>query len=372
MRKLEIFKPGTHTAQSGEKLDFGEQRLRESAEAYDPQLHEAPIVVGHPKNDAPAYGWIRSLSFSEGRLEAEPEQVDPQFAELVSEGKYKKVSASFYRPNSENNPKPGVYYLRHVGFLGAQPPSVKGLKGVQFSEDDDAVTVEFGETERSLARVLRGLREWIIELVGTRRADEVIPNYEINELERQDKENGQAEPEMAEPGGKSKQEGSKVSTDKTKEEVRKELEAEFAEREKQLAERERQRRREELSKDVDELVNQGKVLPRHKENLVQFMEAVDGSEEQVEFSEGDGDRKKVAPAEWLKKFLSDLPQAVDYSERAPGGDEDPAGSVEAPDGYSVDPEKAKLHKQALEYQEKNDVDYVTAVQAVARKSKGGE
>ena len=369
MRKLEIFKPGTHTAQSGEKLDFGEQRLKETAEAYDPALHEAPIVVGHPKNDAPAYGWIRSLSFAEGSLEAEPEQVDPQFAELVSEGKYKKVSASFYKPDSKNNPKPGVYYLRHVGFLGAQPPSVKGLKGVQFGEDDDAVTVEFGETERSLARVLRGLREWIIELVGTRRADEVIPNYEINELERQDKENGQAEPEMAETGGKANKEELEVATEA---EIRKRVEAEFAEREKQLAERERQRRREELSQDVENLVSQGKVLPRHKEELLQFMEVVDGSEEQVEFSEEGGSKEKVAPAEWLKKFLSDLPQAVDYSERSAGGDEDPAEAVEAPDGFSVDPEKAKLHKQILEYQEKHDVDYATAAVAVSRKSKGGE
>ena len=43
-----------------------------------------------------------------------PRQVDPAFAEAVAAGRYKKVSASFYQPNSPHNPVPGVYYLRHV------------------------------------------------------------------------------------------------------------------------------------------------------------------------------------------------------------------------------------------------------------------
>ncbi|MDL6388248.1 peptidase, partial [Escherichia coli] len=70
--------------------------------------------------------------------------LDPQFAEMVTDGRFKKVSASFYLPDSPSNPKPGVLYLRHVGFLGAQPPSVKGLKQVSFSEQEEGV-VEFAD-----------------------------------------------------------------------------------------------------------------------------------------------------------------------------------------------------------------------------------
>ncbi len=51
---------------------------------------------------------------------------------MVKAGRFKSRSASFYHPDNPNNPKPGVYYLRHVGFLGAQPPAVKGLKAVEF------------------------------------------------------------------------------------------------------------------------------------------------------------------------------------------------------------------------------------------------
>ena len=78
---------------SGAALDFSVDDLAASAAAYDPALSEAPIVVGHPVTDAPAYGWVKSLAFAGGGLEAEPDQVDPAFAEMVAAGRFKKISA---------------------------------------------------------------------------------------------------------------------------------------------------------------------------------------------------------------------------------------------------------------------------------------
>jgi hypothetical protein len=141
---LHIFKSGHHVAMNGAALEFSEADLAASARAYDPALHEAPVVIGHPKHDAPAYAWVKSLVTSEDGLNAEPRQVDPAFAEMVNAGRFKKISASFYAPDAPNNPVPGVYYLRHVGFLGAQPPAVKGLKQVEFAETEAGV-VEFSD-----------------------------------------------------------------------------------------------------------------------------------------------------------------------------------------------------------------------------------
>ncbi len=143
-KTLHIFRPGRQTAMNGLTLEFSESDLAASAAAYDPAKHEAPIVIGHPKHDAPAYGWVKSLATAEDGLQAEPHQVDAAFAELVEAGRYKKISASFYLPDAPNNPVPGVYYLRHVGFLGAQPPAVKGLKAAEFADAEDGV-VEFGD-----------------------------------------------------------------------------------------------------------------------------------------------------------------------------------------------------------------------------------
>ncbi|RMH22225.1 MAG: peptidase, partial [Gammaproteobacteria bacterium] len=109
VKPIAIFRPGRHVAMSGQALSFSEADLAATAEAYDPALHEAPLVVGHPRHDAPAYGWVKRLSFSEGDeggLKAEPAQVDPAFAEMVRKGRFKKVSASFYPPAHPANPKP--------------------------------------------------------------------------------------------------------------------------------------------------------------------------------------------------------------------------------------------------------------------------
>ncbi|MBA2929890.1 hypothetical protein G9Q86_15050 [Pseudomonas sp. CCUG 57209] len=148
MKPLHIFKPGKHTAMSGASFDFSESDLAATVRAYDPALHEAPMVIGHPKHDGPASGWIQSLTATPEGLIAVPAQVDADFAEQVAKGSYKKISASFYHPDAANNPVPGVYYLRHVGFLGAQPPSVKGLRPIELADGEQGV-VEFGDYGKS-------------------------------------------------------------------------------------------------------------------------------------------------------------------------------------------------------------------------------
>lgn len=151
---IEVFKPGHHTSMSGAEVSFSSGDLDAMAQSYDPTEHDAPVVVGHPKHDAPAYGWVKGLKFDGRTLKAELDKVDPAFAELVRAGRYRRVSASFYAPDAPTNPKPGSYYLRHVGFLGAQPPAVKGLKPVEFGDVEDGV-LDFGETPESELERLR-------------------------------------------------------------------------------------------------------------------------------------------------------------------------------------------------------------------------
>jgi hypothetical protein len=181
---LEIFRAGKRTAMSGETLDFSEAAIAASAAAYNPAIHEAPLVVGHPKHDAPAYGWVGALVNSGESLSAEPTQVDPTFQEWVDQGRYKKISASFYSPTSPQNPVPGVYYLRHVGFLGAMPPAIKGMKAIEFSEEEEGVvTLEFGDYGDNLnADLWRSLRDWLIETTDTETAERVLPTYKIDSI----------------------------------------------------------------------------------------------------------------------------------------------------------------------------------------------
>ncbi len=130
-------------------MSFSQSDLEAIAAAYDPRTHEAPIVVGHPKTDAPAYGWIEKVIAKADGLYAVPRQLNAEFSELVKGGAYKKISAAFYPRNASTNPKPGISYLRHIGFLGAEPPSIKGLQAIQFSEGD---AMCFAEEDMSTLR----------------------------------------------------------------------------------------------------------------------------------------------------------------------------------------------------------------------------
>lgn len=141
-----IFRAGRHRTIGGQTVEFSEADLAAVAAAYDTAVHEAPLVIGHPKTDDPAMGWVSGLKCVGLRLEADFRQMDPAFAEAVEAGRYKHVSAAFYAPDSPRNPKPGGYYLRHVGVLGAVPPAVKGLGPLSFAEDD-TVFLAFGEEE---------------------------------------------------------------------------------------------------------------------------------------------------------------------------------------------------------------------------------
>jgi len=134
MNVLHIFKTGCHVNMAGERPCFSAADLERIADAYDPALHRAPLVLGHPKTDDPAYGWVSGLTAAGGNLLAFVEQVSEQLKEWVRAGRYGAISASFYGAQDRGNPRPGGLYLRHVGFLGAASPGVKGLDRPSFAE----------------------------------------------------------------------------------------------------------------------------------------------------------------------------------------------------------------------------------------------
>lgn len=141
--ELEIFRAGTHIDSAGKRHTFTVQTVRQMAETYDPNKREAPMVKGHPADGAPAYGWIASLrATDDGRLIARIKQWDKGFLEELKAGRYKKRSASFYTPEHPSNPTPGRFYLRHLGWLGAQQPAIAGLPNMAFeAHENDTLTI---------------------------------------------------------------------------------------------------------------------------------------------------------------------------------------------------------------------------------------
>lgn len=374
---IEIFRAGRHTPMRGEPLEFSAADLAASAAAYDPALHEAPLVVGHPREDAPAYGWVRALSAQGDSLLAEPAQLDAAFAELVGAGRYKKVSASFYRPDAPNNPKPGVYYLRHVGFLGAMPPAVKGLAPVRFAGgDEECVTVECGEGDTAgilgrIVTVLRRVREWVIERDGREAADTIIPAWELDwaaedatrvrveadpdpafiERTQPRKEttvpNIPVIPDNAHPEKDGRQSGPVVPDASAAA-----LPADFAERLEQLEKREAalaaRQRKADAARIVDAAVASGRLTGAQAEGLAEFMAALP-DDATVSFGEGDA-VKAMPPRQFVRAFLARLPVQVDFAERSA-----PRGGDIAIDGLTPD----ELADRAVAFRERQARDGIT-------------
>ncbi|GAU08136.1 phage protease [Desulfoplanes formicivorans] len=122
-----IFRAGTHTDSRGRTKTWTVEDLDKAIESYDPSKREAPLVIGHPKDNAPAYGWIDKLKRAGDVLLASFKQVPDELKKAVAAGRYKHKSVSFY-PDGR---------IRHVGLLGAAQPAVEGLGEVSFSDEGD-------------------------------------------------------------------------------------------------------------------------------------------------------------------------------------------------------------------------------------------
>lgn len=365
----EIFRAGTRTDANGNTVTITEADLAAAAQAYDPQVHEAPIVVGHPKADAPAYGWVKSLNVQKGVLTADFAQVDEGFADLVKAGRYKKVSASFYPPTSPNNPKPGIWTLRHVGFLGAQPPAVKGLSAISFAEGE--VYVEFAEDAHlQTASLLSRFRDWFIGRFGLEEADKVLPDWQIEAIKEL-----AAVPQTHVPAEftESPPPPENHENKETPMSLEQELAAEKAARE--AAEKKAAESQAELKKLQDEqhtalrdgaheqnaefaegLVKKGRLKPADKDLVVKVLDFAEYPDD-VTADFGEGSKKQPLSAALRAFFTAVLPKQIQGGEMAKGGT--PSG-LAADFAEAADPEALSHHERALALAEKDGIPYEEA------------
>ncbi|EAW8020764.1 peptidase [Salmonella enterica subsp. enterica serovar Bonariensis] len=316
---LAVFAPGTHTAMDGRTITFTPEDCIDLANSYDPSVSEAPFVIGHPSLTAPAYGWAERLEYRDGIVYAVPRQVNPAFAEAFNAGSYKKRSLSIYQPDSPGNPKPGHFYARHVGFLGAVPPGVKGLPDAQFAEaSGDNGPLEFAlpwEAD-NLASLFQSIRDWVIQETTIEQADSIIPQWRIQSILDSATDEcksisplAYAEETNVDPNKKT----SSMATDFA------EREAALAVREARLAAEEEVARTRQLEEKrtatvafADGLVKGGSILPRQKTAIVEVL--MNLSQEPLSFSEGETTISQ-SPEALLREILSTKPAVVNFSEK---------------------------------------------------------
>jgi len=299
---IAILKPGTFTDVRGTRVTFSRADLAEIAASYDAAADPAPLVVGHPTIDAPAYGWVGRVELVGDELRAHPSEIAPAFAEAVAAGHYRKVSPQLYPPRHPGNPTPGRWHLQHVGFLGGAAPAIKGLGTVAFSEAADAaaiaVTIEqeppMTDTPDTIALAQR-------EAAATTREAELAGREAAI----------QAREEAAATAARTAQHDQNVA---------------FAEG----------------------LVTAGTLAPAARATVIGLMDQLDASTP-VSFGEGDGATSATPLAAFRALFDAAHP-VVAFGEHAPASDalKQPQVvlSFAAPAGYQVAPDSAALHARA--------------------------
>jgi hypothetical protein len=309
MMWIEIFKTGKHTDSAGNEKTWTGEDLDQIVSKYDPSVSEAPVVIGHPEENAPAFGWVESLKRDGAVLLAKMKNLVPEFVDMVKKGLFKKRSISLYPDFS----------LRHVGFLGAVPPAVKGLADVQFRNAECGMQdYEFdaggtapaklkGGEKMALKDLLKGLFAKTIDEIPEEqlRGD---PPHQFSEAEVRAREDAAAK----------KAKDATVFEFAEKEKTRG---AEIKAREDALRAKEAEARKTEIVSFVEGLKKQGKVLPAMEKigaGITSFLVEISTSSQVMEFKEGEV-MKKQTPLEFMKSFLDAIPKQIEFREVATRG-----------------------------------------------------
>lgn len=317
---VEIFRAGTHKDSKGREFTASEADLDQIVANH--KLGAAPAVIGHPKQDGPAYAWVGDLMRKGASLFSKFADINPAFDDGVALGAYRNRSISLV-----NDPEHGLR-LRHVGWLGAVPPAIDGLSPapVQFSQADEAEVFEFSATEDALrsavwaldglGRLLRGLREHVISQDGLEVADRVLPSWNVDDVLRQ-AEQARAQLDAAEPspgsmfstpptGDPSMTTFTQEQLDAAKAQAAKEAAdaaaAQFAAQGSELSELRQQRKQEKITGLIGGWKAKGLVLPADEAGLAEFMGAIEG-QEVFTFSAA-GTEAKKAPLDWFAEFMA--------------------------------------------------------------------
>jgi hypothetical protein len=296
-KKVHVFKAGPQVSAQGVQREFSPDDLQEVVESYDSKIHEAPLVIGHSgDNDStPSFGWIKGFSRKGDDLYANVEFTDAA-KDLVKNGHYRKVSISFYSPESPINPHKGKWSARHLALLGAAPPAVKGLESLSFTEErgvfdfavalspDDIFSKELGPTMMMEKGPLEMLKE---------RLDEVRNEMDQSLKQLEDNQNQQTEASVSETGSETTNSADQNATPDNPNQ-------QFSEMKKKLG-----REGAEVAESAQQLANLETKAPETKFKETSKKKMVDEEEMESLEDESEESFKESAKAKKMKAAMAD-------------------------------------------------------------------
>ena len=333
---IDVCRAGTWRDMAGRDVAIDEARLDRIVDAHavaDP----APVVVGHPETNAPAFAWIDGLR----RVgEAKLRDIAPAFREAVEAGRYAGRSIALQGDT-----------LRHVGFLGGRAPAVSGLVPTRFASapetvvafTDDAGAESPDDSPSDHPDSLRALGPG-----GDEDGDSLVPLSVLQGRGEAGEDDGVPEA-IDEVGGKEgrpaeqpgacdraprREAGSQASGASARQLTdTNEHEASLTAREAALLAREAAAAADDRRRAADAAialhVEAGRVLPAERPALTALLAALGddqgnaeegaaGEHATIAFASASGGDVQMRPAAILERFIEGLPRRVDYRTLAGG------------------------------------------------------
>jgi hypothetical protein len=313
---IEVFRAGTHTDSKGRSCTFTESDLDQMVSNL--VLGAAPAVLGHPKHDDPAYGWVKADGAKRDgtSLFVKFEDINPAFETSVVSGAYRNRSVSVF------NDKDAGWRIRHVGWLGAAPPAIEGLTPLDYSAEVDAYEFDAGDwgvgyALADTAELLRGLREQLIAKDGLEAADAALPNWRIQSVadaaqrvqaaartETDDDIRPFSQPDN--PGGVMSftQEQLDAAAAKARKEAEDASAAQFSASQAALNKLIGERQTERISTQITGWKAKGLVTPAEEPGLAEFMGSLESAGGEFAFSASDKTDVKKTPAQFFADFMA--------------------------------------------------------------------
>ena len=231
-----VFKTGKHKDSNGNIKVWTTEDLDRICYQFQNIHKNVPICVGHPKTNSPAYGWINEVKRIGDNLYCSFKDVQDEFKTAFKKGLFKNRSISFDKDLN----------IRHLAFLGAQAPAIKGLEEFCFTDfkSDEIKTYEFKDFQ---------------------------DNKEVN-VENQNID-----------------------------ELLKAKDDEILALKKQIEDAQRSQKTKEFQDFADNAIKNGKILPKHKECIVNILSVCDGADN-FNFS----DKENVSAVDTVKEFINSL------------------------------------------------------------------
>jgi len=339
-----VFRAGTHKDSKGREVVKTKADLDAIIKNFEKAEEKPPLVIGHPKFDAPRYGTVSELKRKGKVLYAKANNVYEKFAKAVADNLFPKRSIAI----KENS-------LKHLGF-GGYYPAVQGMADLEFSvfeltelEDEETELFELSELNFSedtvIKKIVSGIKHYFKE--------ESMAEKEKNETPETNQET-----KTDEEIKNLKDENESLKKEKS------DLENRLTNLEEKDQKRDQKEKEKEVSDFCDSLVAQGKITPAEKDEHFSILNALKGDAEH-NFSEGDD--KSKSPFETYKKKLDDRP--VNFVLNQKNIAEGKTGTVETEAlqfGENVDENDKEIFEAALEIEKSEKISFDDALEKAGR------